>query len=144
MRVIVPFATVIAGIGVAATSCEAYDEALAQPSGEGGANDATSSDGAYDAEMDVNIDDAGDAADVMTDSEARADGPGGSPYAPCAFSSPAHFCEAPANGTLSPGSCDGATTGQCCRCTCPTTMTVTSCTTSGNGCSSLSPPCPSN
>src|SRR5262249_27742587 len=112
--------------------------------GTGSANEAGSSDGAYDAELDgPGFEDArGTDATLGADGSATDGGQDASgSYPLCAFSPPAFHCAPTANGTFTSGSCEtGAGPVPCCRCLCPTTMTAVGCTSMG-GCSNLMPAC---
>jgi hypothetical protein len=101
------------------------------PSGEAG-NDGSSSDGAYDAELDgTGSPDAQDSgADSMTGTDAQADAPDASDGGPpatvaCGIGGPNQFC-AQGYGTVTAGLCNGMPASTyCCRCLCPSGATAT-------------------
>jgi hypothetical protein len=95
------------------------------PTGEGGAGDATSSDGAYDADLDAlgsaDVNDSGAIdGDAMSGTDAQLDALIDSGNHPaCGFAS-FHYCAGPAAGTVTPGLCDGTSASvYCCKCRCP-------------------------
>ncbi len=141
--------------------CGLVGENPGQPpgGGEGGANEASSSDGAYDAELDgmsssdVTVGDAGnDVSDSGNVSDAISDvkvesgpeaGLDGSVFPPCGNSG-GLFCFGGPNGINSPGTCSEPgvdPTKICCRCTCPATMVIGGCTTMSMPAMSCSPIC---
>lgn len=102
--------------------------------GEGGASEASSSDGAYDADVAdapfEDVFDSGVSVDAMPDAASDADS-GFTPvdsgaYPPCSMAGMSFFCQATQSGTKTPGTCaDGGqqSTFSCCRCTCPNFVT---------------------
>lgn len=111
-----------------------------EPVGEGGAGDGSSSDGAYDAELDVGIDDGQVAHDAVSTSDAQVEGGSDAtlPYPPCTTGGGWFYCHATSNGTI--GTCSGGA-GTCCTCTCPVSAAVVSCTvfasSMSSGCSGM-------
>jgi hypothetical protein len=124
--------------------------------GEGGASESGSSDGAYDAELDglvgEDVFDSGVSTDAMPDVSADADGgptvnDGAAAYPPCSMFVPNWACLVPQNGTKFPGTCDDMTspmTYSCCRCSCPGSGKPVSCLMSAasTSCSMGATTCP--
>lgn len=155
-----PASTCFKGSCVSATTicsgsdCGLVEENPGTGTGEGGANDATSSDGAYDADLDgpgfEDVfdagSDAGSATDAQSDANTQPDAAGmdaATIYPNCSLSGNLWLCAAQAGwGTQTPGACDGSGgSTPCCRCNCPPTMTAVSCT-SAFSCTPVDPSCP--
>lgn len=115
----------------ARVTCNGSECGLVQENPGGGANEAGSSDGAYDADLDGSgfedaSRDGGDGA--VVDGGPDAEG-GIDPNAPPCGSSGVTVCYAPGGGKTTPGACavPSDLSKSCCRCTCPGTQMVVSC-----------------
>lgn len=141
----------------AAVTCNGTDCGLVQEhpgEGDGGANEAGSSDGSYDADLDgmsfedVSVRDAGNdtgnpVADATPDSQTGT--LDGGPYPPCGSAGPNSYCYANgATGVSTPGSCvdPGDLTKSCCHCTCAGSAMVTACDVLVMSPGSCHPTCP--
>ena len=160
-----PASTCFRGTCVDATvTCKGSGCGLAPEigTGAGGGTDASSSDGAYDADLGdaVSVDsgndkpdaDAGDSGSKITDAGPDAKGGGDAGSAICGNAGMFAYCYAVSGGNVgvSPtgvttsGTCanDADKSTNCCRCTCASTMTVVSCDVALMSSGSCHPTCP--
>jgi hypothetical protein len=132
-----PASTCFKGACVSASvTCSGSDCGLAQenPGGSGSGNEAGSSDGAYDADLDgmsfEDVTDAGQDTMPMMDAQADSGGLDAAGYPKCPLQSNMPACQGDGtNGLASAGGCSAPhdTTKACCRCTCQSTGQVVGC-----------------